>query len=180
MATGKYTRTPAHVEHLRRAAQIRNGTLGLTPSERFLKHVHKTATCWLWCGTVKAHGYGVIRIDTKLWRAHRLSWSLFAGPIPDGKSVLHRCDNTRCVNPNHLFIGTQLDNVKDMDAKGRGVRENRHPAKGEAHGRAKLAEDQVAEIRHAHCHGARQVDLARIYGISQATVSAILNRKIWK
>lgn len=85
---------------------------------RFLRNVVKTKKCWLWIGYTRA-GYGRIRDDKKNEQAHRVAWRLFRGPIPAGKKVLHRCDNTYCVRPSHLFLGTQLDNVRDMIRKGR-------------------------------------------------------------
>lgn len=145
-----------------------------------MKRVFKTETCWLWTGTRKAHGYGVIRIDNKVWRAHRLSWTLFGGEIPSDKDVLHRCDTPRCVNPDHLFLGTQADNMRDMQQKGRKAIGNANPAKGEKHGRAKLTAGQVAEIRHAYEHGATQTRLASIYGVSHTAISDIIRRKNWK
>lgn len=75
--------------------------------------------CWIWTGTRLSAGYGVIRHEGKLVRAHRVSWEMNRGPIPEGKRVLHRCDVPFCVNPAHLFLGTQADNVSDMIAKGR-------------------------------------------------------------
>lgn len=74
--------------------------------------------CWMWTGGI-VHGYGCWEVDGRRERAHRWAWELFVGPIPEGMHVLHRCDNPPCVNPNHLFLGTQTDNVQDMDAKGR-------------------------------------------------------------
>ena len=75
--------------------------------------------CWLWTGCVKAHGYGVIFIKNKTQYAHRVSWELHRGPIPDGLFVLHHCDVPSCVNPEHLFTGTQKDNIQDAAKKGR-------------------------------------------------------------
>lgn len=81
--------------------------------------------CWEWCGTIGSHGYGVIGKggkDSKILTTHRLAFEICNGGIPLGLYVLHRCDNRRCVNPHHLFLGTHLDNVRDMLAKGRGAK----------------------------------------------------------
>ena len=74
--------------------------------------------CWLWVGRRDSYGYG--KLGKKQTASHRLSWTIHFGPIPSGLCVLHRCDNPPCVNPAHLFLGTQLDNIRDMNAKGRG------------------------------------------------------------
>src|SRR5690348_11100206 len=97
---------------------------------------------WLWRGGIDRLGYGTTK--GKHPKAHRLAWELFNGPIPDGMNVLHKCDVRNCVNPDHLFIGTQLDNMRDMVSKGRwrpsGVM-------GESHGNSKLSEADVTEMR---------------------------------
>jgi hypothetical protein len=97
----------------------------ITPLERFMAKVspEPTSGCWLWTGALGMDGYG-IRVhlhgeERKPRRAHRASWEIFRGPIPDGLWVLHRCDNPPCVNPDHLFLGTQTDNIRDAVRKGR-------------------------------------------------------------
>lgn len=92
-------------------------------SELFWRRVKKTRGCWLWTGAKTRGNYGelvhVVNRKQTGWRAHRLSWVLNKGEIPDGLQVLHRCDNPPCVNPEHLFLGTQHDNITDMWLKGR-------------------------------------------------------------
>jgi hypothetical protein len=96
-----------------------------TFAERFFEKVNKTDACWLWTAT-RHHrwGYGHIRADGKNKAAHRVSWELHFGPIPDGLLVCHKCDNPLCVNPAHLFLGTNADNAADRVAKGRSVYPN--------------------------------------------------------
>jgi len=91
-----------------------------TVEERFWAKVDKTDSCWVWTGATLRRGYGQIRIPVKKAKqAHRLSWEIHNGPIPDGMLVCHKCDNPPCVNPAHLFLGTQSDNNKDCVRKGR-------------------------------------------------------------
>jgi hypothetical protein len=90
-----------------------------TPTARFWKSVNKDGYCWLWTRKPDAYGYGVFSVNGRHTRAHRFSWELHHGPVPDGLWVLHKCDTPACVRPDHLFIGTQMDNVTDMIAKGR-------------------------------------------------------------
>ena len=95
------------------------------PEELFWSHVAKSDGCWLWTAGLN-RGYGAFAVHRKDIGAHRYSWMLENGPIPDGLFVLHRCDNPPCVRPDHLFIGTQLDNMLDKMSKGRGYEGDRH------------------------------------------------------
>jgi len=146
--------------------------------DRFWKYSGKSGPeqCWLWTGTKNRAGYGVIGIrwmpNQKVVSAHRLSYTIANGEIPDGLSILHSCDSPTCVNPAHLRIGTQADNMKDRAARGRG-----NAQKGEGHYKATLTTDDILAIR---ASDERQVDLAVRYKTSQTNISSIQLRKIWK
>ena len=135
--------------------------------------------CWLWLGVLADNGYGRIGVQVGgNWRvksAHRVSWIEANGDIPEGMSVLHRCDVRCCVNPDHLFLGTQLDNMRDMHAKGRYTRV---PYKrGEDHSTSKLTEAQALYILSSE---KRTVDLAKEIGVTQACISSLRNGYTWK
>lgn len=98
---------------------------------RFMKHVNKTDTCWLWTGSIDVSGYGDCWFRGKTDGAHRVAWLIFNGEITDGLFVLHRCDNPKCVNPEHLFLGTHSDNMRDASSKGRLKTPNRWAQKRE-------------------------------------------------
>lgn len=123
--------------------------------------------CFLWMCAQHKQGYGSLAIKRKSLLAHRVSWELHRGPIPDGMKVLHSCDNPPCVNPDHLFLGTQSDNMSDCGRKGRSNK------KGGINGNAKLTEDDVREIRAAPRKKFVCVKLAAQFGIALSTVRDI-------
>ncbi len=91
--------------------------------ERFWRYVQKTDGCWLWTASLSGkpgNAYGSLHNEGKMEKAHRISWTIHNGKIPEGIFVLHKCDNPVCINPSHLFLGTQFDNMRDMVSKGRG------------------------------------------------------------
>lgn len=145
-----------------------------TLEERFNKHwiPEPYSGCWLWTGAA-GERYGQIRINRNLIQpAHRVSYGLFRGEIPAGLNVCHRCDTPCCVNPAHLFLGTQLDNVRDSVHKGRANR-----AKGELNGHAKLTESDIAEIRQSK---SKLREIAQKYGIILNHAYMIRKRKLWR
>ena len=147
-----------------------------TPKQRFWKYVDKKSNdkCWNWTGCCDKDGYGHIGVNGKLIRSHRFSWILKNGTVPDEIYVLHKCDNPKCVNPSHLFLGTQQDNIKDKIYKNR-------QAKGEKNGSSKLTVNQVKQIRHLCREGQlTQVKIGKIFHINQTTVSRICTIKNWR
>ncbi len=143
---------------------------------RFWLKVEKTDTCWLWTDKHNRGGYGWVyagkSFHTNL--AHRISYILTNGPIPKNLHVLHHCDNPPCVNPAHLFLGTQADNNRDMYAKGRAARIS---ARGERSPRARLTSTQVLAIFNDHT--SRTCDLAREYGVSWTCIGHIRDGRSW-
>jgi hypothetical protein len=142
----------------------------MTDLERLLsktKRDNKTG-CWNWAASLNTGGYSHMRLRGTLWPSHRLSYELHRGSIPEGLCVCHHCDNRRCVNPEHLFLGTRLDNAADMVAKGRQPRSKQF---GSQNGAAKLTDSEVAAIRNAV--GVLQKDLAKKYGVSRPHISQI-------
>ncbi len=148
----------------------------LVRAEKFIERVPESG-CWLWTGFVMPNGYGMVGDveDGKCTHplAHRAIWRAFNGPIPDGLCVLHRCDVRCCVNPAHLFLGTHLDNMRDMDCKGRRITPSR---KGERNAFAKLTDSQVREIRASK---ESSWVLAPLFGVTPSAVQQARNGRRW-
>lgn len=145
-------------------------------NKTFYSKFKKAEGCWEWTGAKKPSGYGNFFWEGKYWSAHRFSYTLHIGVIPDGDVVCHRCDNPGCVNPAHLFVGTQLKNITDMITKGRGGPATR---KGASHLNAKLTDEQVQGIRKQRRAGETLKSIAKDFGVSEATVSLITRGKTW-
>ncbi len=148
--------------------------------ERFWSKVRDTesrAQCWNWTAG-RSNRYGAFSFRGMLIRAHRFSYILHFGAIPQGRCVCHRCDNTLCVNPAHLFIGTQADNVTDMIHKHRQAEPPLN--RGSDNGMAKLDENKVSTIRSLYTTGRySQQRLADLFNIDQTSISLIVRNKIW-
>jgi len=130
--------------------------------------------CQVWQGWANASGYGCMVIKRVTYTVHRLAYAVWRGPVPEGKCVLHRCDNRRCVNPDHLFLGSHKDNNRDRARKGRS-------ATGERNGRSKLKAEHVREIRRLHAkHDLSLCALARRYGVHSSTIALVLDGETWK
>jgi len=143
--------------------------------KRFFTKVRKTKGCWYWTAGKFADGYGAFGLDNKTQRAHRVSWIIYNGRIPKGLCVLHRCDNPSCVNPKHLWLGTNSDNMHDRDRKKRNGN-----TRGENSGTARLIQKQVVTIRKLYStKNIFQRELAKRFNVSRPHISDIVNRKKW-
>lgn len=174
-------------------------------ARRFMARVSKSESvdgCWAWLGAVDKDGYGKFPFFNKSFRAHRASYLLFVAD-PSDAYVCHSCDNPACVNPDHLFLGTQADNIADKVAKGRQSRGEKHGAimrardlrgdknpmrlhpesvlRGEKNPTSKLTEAQVIEIRQRYAAGdTTQKKLGAEYGVNFSLIGYIVNRKVWQ
>lgn len=143
--------------------------------EDFWQRVSKQATgCWHWNGCVIKDGYGSLGYKGKIWLAHRLAWTLTKGQIPAGKLCLHSCDNPRCVNPEHLFLGSNADNVDDRTRKDRSNKPD-----GESNPSAKLTVAQVKTIRALYPLIGRTA-LAIIFKTKKCNIDQITGRRTWR
>ena len=146
---------------------------------RIMDSIDAASGCWIWLRTFGRDGYGRMGIKGKMRLAHRVSYETFVGPIPDGMYVCHRCDDHGCVRPEHLFLGTQADNIRDMWRKGRA----RVPTtqSGSANYNARLDPSVGKTIRHLYFAERRsQQEIGDFYGINQAYVSRIVRKLAWE
>ena len=144
---------------------------------RFWKRVKKSLIpdeCWFYTGGQNGRGYGQMSVNGRPRKAHRISWELENGEIKNGLCVLHKCDNRMCVNPSHLFLGTQRENLADCRAKGRHVKGSMTPI-------SKLTEKQVVDICHEYALGGiTQHAISNKYGVVRMTIWSAINRRSWR
>lgn len=139
-----------------------------------MKSVEVVGACWHWTKAMARCGYGKVKHKGKTVHTHRVSYELFRGPIEAGKWVLHTCDVRACVNPDHLYLGTAKDNMRDMLERNR-----MNPSKGAECSFSKLTDNQVLEI----CKNEERLSTSRLgqkYGVSKSTIISIQNRKTWQ
>jgi hypothetical protein len=140
----------------------------------FFDNLRSNGDCREYVGYCGKNGYCYVKIDGKNFLAHRLAYFLKHGNIPKGLHVLHKCDNRVCCEPEHLFVGTALDNMLDKKSKGR-------QARGKTHGMQRISESSIRIIRDVYFDGfVSQRKIAEIYGVSQAAIYHIIKRKNWK
>jgi predicted XRE-type DNA-binding protein len=133
--------------------------------------------CWAWTGSKNKQGYGKIKFLGADWMAHRLSYELRKGPTPKNMMVCHSCDNPECTNPQHLFLGSALENMQDKMAKGR----HRGAKSGAKHHKSKLKGDDVIAIRQIYARkDMNQRQLGVLFGVCQSEISQIVTFKKWK
>lgn len=147
----------------------------LTVKQSLIKHIDTSDPdgCWPWRGYLYSNGYGRLTAGNKHQLAHRAAYEDQVGPIPEGHSVLHRCDNRPCCRGAHLFTGTHDENMADMTAKNRGPKGERHPM-------VKLTDELVLEIRRLAATGTvGPVALGRQFGVTHSMINHIVMRKAW-
>jgi hypothetical protein len=129
--------------------------------------------CWVWIGTTTVRGYGQIISNNRKHYAHRASYEAFIGEIPKDMHVCHACDNVYCVNPAHLFLGTQKQNLEDMARKGRSTKGERNPM-------SKLNKEDVKDIKYLFSTGLSDSEISIEFSVCRQTINNIRNGKVWK
>lgn len=140
-----------------------------TEEEIFWDNVDKSGECWVWKGYINESGYGLARLNKNQTRAHRVSWEIHHGKIPEGIFVCHKCDNPPCVNPSHLFLGTNQDNIQDKVNKGRSGRPN-----------AKLKPSDIFIIKDLLEMNIPSQEIESLFNVSRQTISGIKFARRWK
>lgn len=140
----------------------------------FIERIKKTEYCWEWIGTITTHGYGHFKHKQKVYRAHRVAFVLFKGMIPEGMYVCHACDNPKCVNPDHLWLGTPRDNAMDMVSKGRAVGNKWNHKSGDLHPNTKMTSAMIADIKQLKGKHSQR-ELSKMFKVSQASIWNAMN-----
>ena len=143
--------------------------------DRFEEKIAKSDGCWEWAASLAGKGYGQMKLpkQRKQEYSHRLAYMIYKGPIPDGIYVCHKCDNPKCCNPDHLFLGSSQDNHDDMANKDRSTHGERNPS-------VKLSEEQVRQIRVMLSEGIPQSRIAKAFNVAQMTISRINTGDRWR
>jgi hypothetical protein len=142
--------------------------------EKFFKRVVKTDDCWLWGGDIDKDGYGRFRFHERRIPSHRISWLITGQVIPEDKPIVrHKCRSRSCVNPDHLEVGTQIENMADKIRDGTHICGERCPS-------AKLTNEEVLEIRRRSAKGEKDSNLAEAFEVSRRTISFIIKGLSWK
>lgn len=144
-----------------------------TASERLEARIVRGPDCWGWTGALDDEGYAVLSLWARPARAARAMLALIYGPLPPGMVVRHKCDNRVCVNPDHLTVGSQADNIADKVARDR-------QARGTGNAAAKLTEPDVRDIRARHAAGASAKALAREYGVNPRAITFVVRGTTWR
>lgn len=144
---------------------------------RFWRHVDKSGECWEWTGQINRFGYGLMSVESRraARTAHRIAWRLTHGDIPAGLHVCHSCDNRRCVRPDHLWLGTNADNVADRERKGR-----HHDCRGENASNAKITWAIAGEIRRLSAEGLKRREIASALGTTPRIVDGVTRGGTWR
>jgi hypothetical protein len=145
-------------------------------AEKFVDYTDKTkSSCWLWIAGKTSDGYGTINFQNKTMLAHRVSWQFYKGEIPSKMLVCHKCDEPSCVNPEHLFLGTQADNMNDMKSKNR----RKNIGCAEKNGRAKLTMEKAFLIREKRNQKIPLAIIAKEFNVGQSTISRVCRMENW-
>lgn len=165
-----------HYKRFIKNKHLENSIHELTSLGRFNKsyEINIDTGCWEWIAYITAGGYGRFMINRKEIRAHRFSYSNFIGPIPDGHSICHHCDNRKCVNPSHLFAGTTKDNAVDRENKGRS-----NPRKGHDHPLNKLSDEQIFSMKKLLIEGVAVPELTKLFPVTLSTIGVIKRCERW-
>lgn len=141
--------------------------------DRFLKYVNKTNTCWVWTGAIGKNGYGTLTVNKKFKASHRIAYELYKGEIPKGLEVCHTCDNTKCVNPEHLWVGTHSQNMRDKYNKGRSNTTGRKDTID-----TRLSDKQIIDIKNKYKpYKYTMKMLSEEYNVCQSSINNILKEK---